>query len=307
MLFDAHCDTISKLYDQKKSLSQNDLHIDFSKMKNFGGVIQVFALWLDDFFAYNMPLKKTLILIDKYYREIEKNGITHIENKKELDNIIAANGIGSMLAVEGGEAIEGNIEYLRILYKLGVRLMTLSWNRRNQIADGLDEKDSKNGLSNFGRQVVAEMNRLGMVIDLSHSNETTFYDVMELTAAPVVASHSNAFSICPHKRNLTDEQIKALIKNEGVAGINLCADFISEKNAQISDVIAHIEHFMELGASKNIGFGADFDGVDTLPEGIGGIQDMHKIINELLKLNYPQEMVDGILYKNFVDLFENIL
>lgn len=300
-ILDAHCDTISKAYDEGADLSKNELHNDLERQRAYGGFLQAYAIWIDDFFAVNMPLKKTLILIDRYYNELEKNMVAPVRTKAELLDVIQNKKLGGLLAIEGGEAIEGDLSVLRNLYRLGVRILTLTWNRRNAIADGVELQESKNGLSRFGREVVKEMNRLGMVIDVSHSNEYTIQDVLELSEKPIIASHSNARALCSFWRNLTDRQFEALIQNGGVAGINLCDEFLTDggKNCSVDSIFAHIEHFLALGGEKNVGLGADLDGVDVLPQGFAGTQDYDQIIEGMLKRNYSEEVVRGILYANF--------
>lgn len=307
-ILDAHCDTVSRAFDTKSSLYENNLHLDLKRQSEYKGFLQTYAIWIDDFFAVNMPLKKTMILIDHYYQEMQKYKVCPVLTKEQLHACIHENKIGSILAVEGGEAIEGDLSALRNLYRLGVRILTLTWNRRNAIADGVALRDSKNGLSAFGKEVVREMNRIGMVVDVSHSNQHTFYDVIKLSEKPIVASHSNAQALCSSWRNLDDEQFRALIKNGGVTGINLCPEFLTDggENCTVSSILAHIEYFLSLGGEKNIGLGADLDGVDDLPQGFHGTQDYVKIIEGMLQRNYSETLVKDILYHNFERVFDAI-
>ena len=194
----------------------------------------------------------------------------------------------------------------KIFYRF--KSLCLTWNYRNEIADGVFESESRGGLTLFGKEVVKNMNSLGMLIDLSHISERGFWDVMELSKQPVITSHSNAKKICSHIRNLHDEQIMAIKNNGGVIGINLCPDFLSDnKDAYLKDIIKHIEYIVGLTGIDHIGLGADFDGIDSLPKDINGVEDIYKIADELLKLNYSNEDVEKFLGKNFLRIIKEIL
>ncbi|MCK9478475.1 MAG: dipeptidase [Firmicutes bacterium] len=300
MFSDAHCDTISKIYDCNQSLFENDCHVDLKRLKEQNSHIQFFAIWVD---PKHRPLSllRCLELIDTFHLEAKKNGLQLIKCKQDIT------GGGALLSVEGGDSLAGRLYNVRNLYRLGVRAITLTWNNRNELADGAGEGENSGGLSVFGRKVIAEMNRLGMVVDVSHLNEKGFWDVASICKAPFIASHSNSAKICPHRRNLTDEQIKEIIKQKGFIGINFYPDFLSRNTAKISDILRHIEHIMSLGGEKALGFGADFDGIDTLPEGIKGVEDMHKIIDRLEKLNYTKSQIEDIAYKNLKGVLGQIL
>ena len=168
-------------------------------------------------------------------------------------------------------------------------------------------EESGEGLSQFGEKVVRQMNRLGMAIDVSHLSEKGFWDAAEISEKPFIASHSNAKSICSHKRNLSDEQIKEIINKKGFIGVNFYPPFLTDcDRCGIKDIIKHIEHILSLGGENNIGFGSDFDGVDYLPDGIEGAQDYYKIIDELLKLGYSEKLVRKISCENFINVLTSI-
>lgn len=300
-VFDAHCDTLNKIYYNRKSLSKNDYSVDIERMGKYKCYIQVFAVFYENETA--LPYDETVNIINNYKHELNKNiGLQHINSISDFRN---KNGVFSILAVEGGEALEGKIENLYQFYKMGVRILTLTWNRKNELGCGSWYENE--GLTRFGKKIVCEMNKIGMIIDVSHLNEKGFYDVLEATSKPVIASHSNSSAICGHKRNLTDEQFKALIKNRGVAGINFYPEFLTNnKTATCDNIIRHIYHFLELGGENSIGFGSDFDGVNSLPLKIKGIEN-YSLINELLRKNFKQEIVDKILYKNFQRVVEDNL
>ncbi len=220
------------------------------------------------------------------------NNINVIKTAKDVEKG------GALLSVEGGNALCGRLSALRMLYKLGVRSLTLTWNGRNELGVGASEGEDAAGLTDVGKNVVSLMNKLGMIVDVSHLSEKGFWDVAKTSDKAFIASHSNAKKLCGHWRNLTDEQIKEIIKRNGFIGINFCSDFLREGGSKISDIMRHIEHILSFGGENVVGFGGDFDGVDDLPEGIFGVQDMEKIINELLKQNYHETVINNILYGN---------
>lgn len=299
-IFDAHCDTISRILDNDESIIKNDGHLDSLRIKKSNNkFIQVFAAFSED---------KTQVfkIIDKYYSSINESEIIHCNSYCDIERNLENANILSVLSVEGGDVLEGNLETLRILYRLGVRLLTLTWNYSNEIADGILEKRGA-GLSEFGVSVVKEMNRLGMIIDVSHLSEKGFWDVAEISNMPFVASHSNCKSLCSNIRNLTDEQIKEIIKQNGVIGINFYSKFLSENKSCIKDIIKHTEYILSLGGENSVGFGSDFDGIDSLPQGIVGVESFSDIIEEFLKLGYKEYVLKKILSDNFLRLFKTVL
>lgn len=310
IIVDAHCDTITKIMEKGTQLRKNDCHVDIDRLKAKGNYVQFFAAFIDPAYCQAYALKRALQIIDEFYRQIEvnKDDIMICCNYNDIEEAVKANKIAAVLSIEGGETLQGDLGVLRMLYRLGVRSICLTWNHRNEIADGVKDESSGGGLTPFGREVVKEMNRLGMLIDLSHISKTGFWDVLECTSAPVIVSHSNAQRLCAHRRNLTDKQIMAVKDNGGVIGINLYPEFLNNsKEATIKDIINHIEYIASLAGPDHIGLGADFDGVDGLPAGINGVQDIEKIFNELAKLNYSSENIEKFAGKNFLRVIQNVL
>ncbi len=310
IIVDAHCDTITTIMETNEQLRDNKGHIDLNRLKQYDGFVQFFAAFISPKHAKMGALCRAVDIIDCLYREIDsnKNDILLCRNYNDIMKSIQSNKIAAVLTIEGGDALEGSISALRILYELGVRAITLTWNHRNQIADGVADGITGGGLTSFGKEVVAEMNRLGMMVDVSHLSQAGFWDVLNTTSAPIIASHSNAQKICNHRRNLTDEQLLALKKNGGVTGINLCPDFIySEGKATMKHVIKHIEHIIALTGEDTLGLGADFDGIDETPKGLEGVQNIGDLLNELLKLNYTETLVNKIAGENFLRVIKRII
>jgi len=309
IITDAHCDTITKIMESGENLEKNKCHVDIERMQRVGGFVQFFAAFISPEYYRKSPMERAVGIINKLYSQVEmyKDKIMLCYNYNDIESALFLRKVAAIISIEGGEALEGDISNLRMFYRMGVRSICLTWNHRNEIADGVGESNADRGLTAFGREVIKEMNSLGMLVDLAHISEKSFWDVMEYTDKPVIVSHSNAKKICPHKRNLTDEQIMAIKNNGGVIGINLYPWFLNKTGiASIKDVIMHIEHIASLTGEEHIGIGADFDGIESTPEDIGGVEDIHKIIDELQKLNYPQTFIDKFASGNFLRMLKLI-
>lgn len=311
---DCHCDTLTELYNKNASLYENEQHFDIKRQIALGGGLQFCAIYVPtEVFRYQGGLRYTLCLLDKYNQEIKKlheNGIDvlQVRTAEDAGNVLKHKA-ATLLAIEEGGAIDGSLEALRCLYELGVRAMTLTWSNRNDIADGINEEATGSGLTIFGKQVVAEMNRLGMLVDVSHISTAGFWSVIETSTKPIIATHSNAKSLCPHPRNLNDEQIKALAQNGGLAGITFAGQFLEEdwRNACIESVYKHIDYMLNLiGNDDHIGFGSDFDGISHPPYNIQGVQDYKPLIEYLSKY-YSDETINKITHQNVINLLQKVL
>ena len=311
---DCHCDTLTELYNKNASLYENEQHFDIKRQIALGGGLQFCAIYVPtEVFRYQGGLRYTLCLLDKYNQEIKKlheNGIDvlQVRTAEDAGNVLKHKA-ATLLAIEEGGAIDGSLEALRCLYELGVRAMTLTWSNRNDIADGINEEATGSGLTLFGKQVVAEMNRLGMLVDVSHISTAGFWSVIETSTKPFIATHSNAKSLCSHPRNLNDEQIKALAQNGGLAGITFAGQFLEEdwSNACIESVYKHIDYMLNLiGNDDHIGFGSDFDGISHPPYNIQGVQDYKPLIEYLSKY-YSDETINKITHQNVINLLQKVL
>lgn len=311
---DCHCDTLTELYNKNASLYENEQHFDIKRQIALGGGLQFCAIYVPtEVFRYQDGLRYTLCLLDKYNQEIKKlheNGIDvlQVRTAEDAGNVLKHKA-ATLLAIEEGGAIDGSLEALRCLYELGVRAMTLTWSNRNDIADGINEEATGSGLTLFGKQVVEEMNRLGMLVDVSHISTAGFWSVIETSTKPIIATHSNAKSLCSHPRNLNDEQIKALAQNGGLAGITFAGQFLEEdwRNACIESVYKHIDYMLNLiGNDDHIGFGSDFDGISHPPYNIQGVQDYKPLIEYLSKY-YSDETINKITHQNVINLLQKVL
>ncbi|MFW6238641.1 MAG: dipeptidase, partial [Halanaerobiales bacterium] len=214
---------------------------------------------------------------------------------------------GIILGLEGGNSIL-NLSTLNVFYRMGVRLLSLTWNHNNHLAGGILPRKKDMGLSKMGKEVIELMNRLGIIIDVSHLGRRSFYDVLKVSTGPLVASHANAYQICSHPRNLTDHQITALAKRKGLIGVNFYPPFLNNsQNAKIIDVIRHIDYIRELVGEKYIGLGSDFDGIDCTPENLYDISTVPELFSTLSERNYSDRQIDMLGQDNWLRVCKSIL
>lgn len=301
---DAHCDTILEITRKHTSLSgpDNKTHLNIEKMQSGAVKIQFFAAFVEPDREPASALKRSLLLINKFQKEMEANSgsIENIKSSDDLKRVLEGDKMGSLLTIEGGEVLENDLELLELFYRLGVRSITLTWNYRNAIGDGAAEL-TYNGLSRFGLEVVKKMNELGMLIDVSHLNEAGFWDVMRNSTKPVIASHSNARMLCDHPRNLTDEQILAIADNGGVMCVNFVSPFlVREKQGFLEDVVAHIDHISKIAGTDHVGIGSDFDGTSELAVGLEDATKVPMLASALASHGYSEENIEKILGGNLL-------
>ncbi|PFW58060.1 membrane dipeptidase [Bacillus cereus] len=301
-IFDAHCDVLFQLWSaQGKKDFKNDpqLHITFEQLKKRKGSIQCFAIYVPETVLYEKRFEVALQMVDIFYNEIlSLPGVKFIQKKDDI-NMLKQDEIGALLTLEGCEAIGKDAMKLRLFYRLGVRSFGLTWNYANLLADGALETRGA-GLTTFGKHIVQELNMLHLWTDVSHLNERSFWDVIEIAKNPI-ASHSNCYKFCQHPRNLNDEQIRALIKKNSVIGVTFVPQFLtSERQANITDIVRHVEYICSLGGEKNIGFGSDFDGILETVVDLTAYREYENVVNELYK-HYDASMVERFLYDNFVE------
>lgn len=325
-IIDMHCDTIMELMKSEKSLRNSNNMIDLEKMQKGDYMLQCFAMFVPYVSRNNehnySPFEYCNKMIDKYYQEIEKNKdlIKPAFNYQDIINNINENKMTALLTIEEGGVCLGNIEFLRNFYRLGVRMMTLTWNYKNEIASpnidyfkrkNNDEKplltiNEVDGLTEFGIEVVKEMNKLGMVIDCSHLGDKGFYDVIKYSSKPIVCSHSCSRKICNHPRNMSDDMLFKLKDNGGVVGINYCKSFIKTEGdfASIKDIVKHIVYIKDLIGIDYIGLGSDFDGISNENIELKNAEMMGLLLKELKDNGFNDEDIDKICYKNVLRVFK---
>jgi membrane dipeptidase len=202
--------------------------------------------------------------------------------------------MSAILTIEGPAGFNYNPELLENLHQIGFRISTLGWNEQNPLCGS---HKTGGGLTDLGREYVKEAQRLGIIIDVSHISDEAFWDIMDITNAPIIASHSNSRAVCDVSRNLTDDMFRAIGQTGGVAGFNMCAPFVG-KDPDLDTVADHFIHFLELGGEKNLALGGDLDGCDVLPKGFTGIQDYPMLADKLLERGLGEELVYDIFWNN---------
>lgn len=329
-VLDMHCDTISVLLRQKRegsvaSLRDNKGHLDLVRMKNSGYLLQNFALFVN-IGSGRDPWEEVCALQEFFWEELAKNADLIAPVLKYGD--IAANEeqgkLSAMLTVEEGAVCKGEVEKLRKLYDMGVRMMTLTWNHPNEIGfpnldsareeeqDFLYMADAVNGLTERGKEIVSVMEELGMIVDVSHLSDAGFYDVLECTKKPFVASHSNARSMCRCVRNLTDDMLRRLAERGGCTGLNYCPDFLKEvpsgeKNpGTVAAVVEHAKHIVNVAGVEVLGLGSDFDGIDGHAQ-LQGVQSMELLWDALHKGGFTQAQLDKVFYQNVLRVYREVL
>ena len=320
-IVDFHCDTISQLYDIKESgedisLTKNRLHLDIEKMKKSNYMLQVFASYVD-LGSNNKPLESCLSYIDLLYNEVERNkdSIGIVYTYEDILRNIEKNKMSALLSIEEGGVCKGNLSLLRNFHRLGVRMMTLTWNYENELAypNGYfyDEENNRKGLKEKGFEFINEMEKLGIIIDVSHLSDDGIYDVYNNTKKPFIASHSNARSLCSHQRNLTDDMIRKIGERGGLIGVNFYSSFLnnnykSSDISKIKDIINHMKYISNIGGIECVGIGSDFDGIEC-PLEFENASNMQLIYDEMKKLGFREEDIEKIFYKNALRLFKELL
>jgi len=310
LVVDTHVDTVLHWVSGRRTLGDRseEGHIDLPRLKEGGVNVQVFAHYIEHQYKPERALARFMKLLDVFYTEIEKNQ-ADVEVALGYEDIIRITGSGKLAAIisiEGGEPISGDLAVLRNLYRLGVRAIGLTWNERNDIADGAGEWRSAGGLTRFGVEVVQEMNRLGMLVDVSHLAEPSFWDVIKYSAQPIIASHSNARALCDHVRNLADDQIRALAAGGGVMGVVFAPAFVHPEKATLERILDHIDHVVELVGIDHVGLGSDFDGIGATPEGLDDVSRLPAITVGLVERGYSEADIKKILGGNYLRVFKEV-
>lgn len=296
-VFDAHCDTISRIRYKNEGLFQNSGMVELEKTSGeFGRYCQSFALFTD----IKWPGHSTYDQQLSYFRkQMQDNSafITHCRNREEA---IRANQQGlaaAFLTVEGAELLDCDLERLKQAAADGVIAINLTWNHANAIS-GSCREESERGLSDLGKEFVRQMQAADILIDVSHLSDPGFWDVAELAEKPFIASHSNARAVCDHVRNLTDEQITAIIKKQGVIGLNFYRDFIGN-GVDFDAVRLHLDHILDLGGAANVALGGDWDGCDTI-DALPDIVSLANLYEYLLQQGYSENLICDIYYNNLM-------
>lgn len=325
---DMHCDTIAELYYRREagkasSILKNDCHIDLERMIKGDYLLQNFALFTD-LKEREKPFEYCMKLLDLFYTEMEKHQdlIGIVTSYKDIEANRQAGKMSALLTIEEGGVCQGEIAFLRNFYRLGVRMMTLTWNYKNELANpnriwrengrAFFEPDRENGLTDTGIAFIHEMERIGMIIDVSHLSDAGIFQILANTKKPIVASHSNARGVATNPRNLTDDMLKQISERGGVAGINYCADFLydwkheEERLSRIQDMISHIRHMKKVGGIECIGLGSDFDGIGGNLE-MKSPQDLPALEAAMRQNGFTESEMEAVFYGNVLRVYKEIL
>jgi len=312
-IVDAHCDTVGFFCQENSDYDfltrSNQHHIDLPRLKESGIILQFFALYITDEYKPTGSLAYCLRLLDSYYRTMERcpDDLQTIYSATDLNNTLSNSKVAALLSVEGGEALEGELAVLRMLFRLGIRALGLTWNQQNQLATGIGEDKPKEGLTAFGKQVIREMNSLGMLVDLAHINWQGYFDALKISSDPVIVSHANARAICKHPRNLADDQLRALRDIDGVIGMSCCPDFVDSTHPSIDKLLDHFVHVAEVAGVDHLGIGADFDGIQDVITGLEDVTGLPRLAEGLSKRGFSREEIDKITHKNMIRVLKKVL
>lgn len=355
-IIDMHCDTISLLLQKERegetiSLRKNAGHLDLQRMRQSGYLLQNFALYVNKKHCDD-PWEEVCALHEMYRKEMAANKdiIAPVLQYGDIACNEAAGKMSAMLTVEEGAVCNGELARLQKLYDMGVRMLTLTWNFPNELGyphcmEKIDNRPQfsdrntgkmsmmKGGLTEIGREFVDKMQQIGMIVDVSHLSDAGFYDVLECTNKPFVASHSNARSVCGHSRNLTDDMLRKLSERGGCTGLNFYVDFLESiaiKECQemagasafyetveikkidrvqiggLDAMVRHAAHIVDVGGIDVLGLGSDFDGIDT-NEALPGAQSMELLWNALKKAGFTESQLDKVFYQNVLRVYEDCL
>lgn len=311
-VFDLHCDTslalLGETVNEPGNLKKNKLHIDLDRAKHLENYCQCFACFTTPMMEEWYHLTPTLVFereIATIQREIDahKRMIAFAYSARDVEANCQKGKMSAILTIEGPAGFGFDPALLEDLYAIGFRISTLGWNESNVLTGS---HKTMEGLSDIGREYVREAQRLGMLVDVSHISDQGFWDIMEVTQAPVIASHSNSRTVCNHTRNLTDDMFKAIVQTGGVTGFNQCAPFVGD-NPNLDTVCDHIIHLLELDPSgKHIALGGDLDGCDELPEGFEGIQSYPIMAQRLMERGLTENMVRDIFWNNAMNVLRAV-
>ena len=371
LVVDTHSDTTTEMLDNGVDMLVRNAtgHMDLPRIFEGGLDVQFYSIYVSA--AYygaedlssaealqasrpNASARRALQMMDAYWLAVErsKGRMAACFSVSDIRNAVAKGQHAALMGIEGGHAIEGDLRLLRMFYRAGIRYMTLTHSNHNEYADSSGEAEPKwGGLNELGVKVVEEMNRLGMMVDVSHVSDDTFYDALKVTRAPVILSHSSCRALCGHLRNITDDMLRALAKNGGVIMINFNCGFLDDKYSRlgsayyqqtrihrreierkwpaghpdrekalaalrerfpppeppdVSVLIDHIVHAIQVAGVDHVGLGSDFDGVPCVPKGMDDVTHLPRITYWLLQRGIPEEGVKKVLGQNLMRVFEAV-
>ena len=309
-VFDLHCDTalaLSERAEHYTSLRSNHRHVDLTRARELGGYAQCFAMFTTPDFEkwyQKSPVQIFEEMVLNLEKEIALNSdiIAKAGSAAEVEANHAAGKMSAIFTLEGPAGIEFDAGRLEELYNRGFRISTLGWNEKNILTGS---NVTGGGLTDAGREYVRECQRLGILVDVSHISDEAFWDIMKITEAPIVASHSNLRSVCGHSRNLTEDMYRAIVETGGTAGVNLFVPFVRGEGADLDAVCDHVLRMLELDPSgEHISLGGDLDGCDALPEGFEGVQSYNVLARQLMERGLDEKCLRNIYWNNAIGVMD---
>lgn len=303
IIVDGHCDALYRLSETGESLRQNAGHFDLERASTAGLGLQVMALFSKERDC-DKAFFEVIRQVDLFYREMEceQNNWFLVLDRQDLMRIEGKKP-AFLLHLEGGEALGSYLSRLHLLAKLGMRSLGLTWNYRNLLADGLWEQGE--GLSRWGREVIREMEALGIAVDLAHLSPLSYQEALEWCTKPPWVSHANVCRVHDHPRNLTDEQMRMLAEAGGVMGISFVSMFVAEKDADMEKLLDHVCHAVEVMGIDHVGFGSDFDGAEALV--INGVEEYHLLPLALARRGFNPQEIEKLMGKNILNWLQKVL
>jgi len=313
-IVDGHCDTVFHMIKEQPKYNfwreNHFAHLDFPRLKKGGVRIQFFAVcteYLSGSESSHLPLALKMVEKIRQIVEAEPKSLQLLYGLDDLESVIQSDRVGIILSLEGGKALEADLDILSVFYRLGLRSLGFTWNKANELGYGIGSKEKEKGLTDFGKTLVPRLNQLGIVIDAAHLNERCFWELNDLSSAPYIVSHANAYQLCPHPRNLTKDQLKALARSGGVIGVSFYPKFIRTQKANLDDLLNHFVYISEVAGPEVVGFGSDFDGIkNTLPE-LPDSSCYLFLIDALRKKGFSEEEIKGIAGGNFLRVLKKVL
>jgi membrane dipeptidase len=272
--------------------------------------LQVFSIFTMPYEAGHYGAVRSLQMMQVYRNDAINNpDLVMVDSAADLADFEQSDkSLYGIFSMEGASPLCGDLKMLEVFYRQGLRAIGLTWNHRNELADGLGVGSSY-GLTAFGREVIQRMNTLGMVVDLAHINEAGFWEALELSTDPVIVSHADAKALCGHRRNMSDAQLDALKAKQGFIGICFAPSFLNPDPTQASleDVIRHIDYICERIGPDHVAFGSDFDGIETTPTGLEDVSHFPKILERLARMGYSEADRQKIATGNVLRIYPQVL
>ncbi len=312
---DCHCDTLLRSWFKHHQLKEKTRKLEAtSDLLIEGGIdIQVAAMFIPNSLV-KFGLDITLEMVGLLTEEIRNDSNLYLlKHKRDISKTQDKKKLGYILAMEGAEPLGNSLGLLPAFYEMGIRVITLTWSRKNLFAEGVQDTVGINegeGLSKLGKQLISAMNELGIAIDVSHLNRKGFQDVVKHSTSPFIASHSGVYSLVPHKRNLSDKEIKQIAEADGCIGIVFAPDFLASnpqiKPATIDDVIQHMKYITNLVGVDYVALGSDFDGIDQTPTGLENASMFKNLPTRLKEEGFSSNDINKIMGENWYRIFQNI-